>query len=395
MRRCWYCFLLLLLFLPPSLLHGSFGSGSEGSWDVRLSSVQSWAFPILLFALSLWGRRILKLPLWIPAVAFLGWMSTLAYQRIALASGNELRLTITAAPHDPLGVRGRALERYSAMIAQLFDLPLPQHLDTVVPTARGAKDSVASVNDNRLLVVAQNENWDLRIGRGAKLRRCRFGATRCEALSDLARRFQVIAENEAYFVEPPASEYPLMMVLRPEVVHFPAEPVDLSAQSLEWITNGLQFAAGLRRLPAPQLTNEVMTEDAFEIASSIQGVWKSFTPLGAASAMLGTFRLIESDAPSRSTLGDSVSDLQRAMRLARRQYDPELFAMILNNLAISRLYEAEFVTAGTRVQRSMEMQLEEASGFVDAEGRPVLGARVALLNLAILRGLNPMAGTSR
>ena len=392
--RTWFLFAMLLL-LP--LLLPQVGIGDVGSvHGLRLNTLQSWAFPFILLLSLVWGRKLLHLPIWIPLCAAFGWLCSLSYQHLAMASVNELRLTMTPAPDDPLGIRGRALERYSLMFAQLFDLAVPQHVEEQFESSSRAVDVARAQRDARLLVVAQGGNWDLVFGTGARIRPCLLEQRVCEKLISQAKIYGIDSEREIAFVDPLGSETPLALVMRPEIVHVPAEPVELSAKYLEWTTTALQYAISSKPLPNSIVTEagdrfelqEAATKDALSEASQIQGVWKSFSPLAAASAMLGSFRLSERGPLPACVLKDSISDLSRALRLARREYDPETFAMIFNNLAVARLYETDAQMSGEKNIQLLENQLVQAMSFKNEKGQPLLGARAALLNLALLKGLS-------
>lgn len=341
------------------------------SRDTGIDVLQGYAFPAcLLLAFCLRGRRSFQIPAAVPAFALFGWLGCLLYRDAAIETRAIVpRLEIAAASHDSLGIRSRSLQRNGAIVAQTYSIVSPALISKSFPSSLKAYEWLNARRDARLLVVGEEENWDLVFGRAGRDEDCEAS---CRASVPFAERYHVKLPDEAAAVDVPYFSKPLLLVQRPELVHVPAEPVELTAHALVWLSAGLRAAA----TSGPQ---SLGVQDALFEARTVLGQWRNVAPIAAASAISGTLVLTDQNLTPVEHQ-DAVSELFRALRLARKDYDPELYGMIVNNLAIAKF----FVDGSADTLRSVKASLAEVSRLVSIDGRPTLAARTAMVNLELL-----------
>lgn len=185
----------------------------------------------------------------------------------------------------------------------------------------------------------------------------------------------------------------LLLVYAPESLGLPAEPKELARHYLAWLsaatlapleTKG-DFAASLSagnlsKELKPQLALARM-EDAWSQAENLTGQWKTPEPLLFARVALSNIYLQQYirnfSAANSAALDYIVSDLSRSLRMLRKADALELQAVIRNSLALTRVLQAKEEEDFVKARR----EFLQAAALTNSQGRPTLGAKVALFNL--------------
>ncbi len=368
MRRSLLTVVSFLLFAAvPAVLQ---------SRGFRLEAVQGAAFPIVAVLVLVAGGYFFRIPKWVPVLALLGWLGCVLNREISISVPESFpMLTIARVNNDPLGIQSRSLQRYGATIAKTYDIQSPELLSRAFRSSSDAYEWLRRRNDARLVVVGATPALELVFGAAPSPFPCRSsGVTICSDLEKLGNEFNILLDREALVVAPPFASTPLLMTMRPESIQFASDPVELTVHVLTWLTEGLRLASvgGAEEI--------ARAEDALFQSSSALGRWKTAAPVAVSSAILGTLQLSESAEPSTQVYNDAVKLLYRALRLIREDNDPELWAMIVNNLAVAKLYRDN--TPQT-ILESRKL-LRQASGVMNRKKVPVLAARIATTNLALM-----------
>lgn len=371
-----FAFLLVLFSILFPL--GSLALGHS------LSHMQTICFPVVLLGVAAIARFSRLVPVWVPGFALLGWLMSLGYGQYCHArAADEFKLRIHSVAGDVLNVRARGLERYTAMVSRNFGLPLPVLSNSSFSSLQGAAAALLARSHSGVLVYPQGENWSVLVGGVAGLEFCGLEASDCREVVDLAESYGILEKQNGKTVNlgavafwPRFSRSPLLLGVAPEQIALSAQPLDVTAQYIAWMSYGL----GLLQHPALDSLQRVRAEDAFLVARRLRGFSGMTSPTAAASLLVGVSRLLPRTEIEPQTVRESAKDFIRAKKLSRKEFDPEIHALALNNLAVAQL-NSKFSPKSLKAIRRL---LHSASLLRSKDGRPVLGARIALVNLSLL-----------
>lgn len=197
-----------------------------------------------------------------------------------------------------------------------------------------------------------------------------------------AAKLGIDIDRDAALITLPDLGLTLATQITPEEFRSPSEPQFLSHEFLGQLASGIGIPLRLPTKGESSVNDAVQNakrRDILLVTATLEGHWKSFAPLAAGSFFVGTHDLLTAGL-ERSTLLCSYDAFLRGTKRADNKQDAELFAAISNNKGVARIALAyrdkDFIKA--------ERAFRRAAVITDGDGQPVLGAKLALLNLHLL-----------
>ncbi len=292
---------------------------------------------------------------------------------------------------DTSDLEARAFERRYRDVSRTYSLPT---LELVHRRFAGVKDASAwlSSRDQGVALLAGNQRV-LRLYLSPEAgEQLAIG----EAITPLsneahaeARKLQLPLDGRVRGVRLPASDLVLAVGVIPELVDLPSHAPELVQHYVGWIARALRL--DLLTSEDNSVTDDshqetlALQRDALNEAVMVEGAWSSYTPTGFAQMLIATSYLLqastlESDGYQPGVLTVVRNSYARSKRLMRQKFDPHAYAVLLNNDAVVRILQSE--SDGER--KDVRRLLWQAAAIRDAEGRAVLGAKLALLNLLLM-----------
>lgn len=174
----------------------------------------------------------------------------------------------------------------------------------------------------------------------------------------------------------------------PEEFKLPYERFDIANRLLGWTLKGLTTPLFASEANQAELVEIAAQQDAFLSASRVIGHWPSGAAKAAAGFLLaGSYlqeaRLKVDGELQAGPLECAESEYGRAAGLTFARAEPQTYASIFNNAAVTLIHraqtQADFEKAKSWLDRAMQV--------VDAQGNPVRAARLAVFNAMQLDGL--------
>ncbi len=366
---------------------------------MSIEAVQTILFPLVL--LAFW-RAPIAAAYRIPPVALLAAFGCWTFASLNIRGylpgifpRERIVLGELDADDGELGSRD-LLRRYN-VIAQAYSLPRMEVLRRRFGGKEEARDWLKNRSDVRLLLTGTPE-WltvffsQIRLELpGSVLLPGDFPP---ELVAE-ANVWKVPLDDTVRVVRIPEAETAVVLALVPEWLTLPGEPSELSRHYLGWLGESIGKAGdrprafGDRRgaLGASgdfgRIQLQAFREDALAQSCLMLGSWKSPEPIALARLLSGTYQLAaalaETSANSDELLA-AFSTLHGAQKTLRRERQPVLLSLLRNNSAVARVFLAQKEEDTARARR----ELLAASTYTDPDGRPTLGARIAMLNIVLL-----------
>ena len=371
-------------------------------FGVRIEDAQSALFPLFLLCfLGFFAAPAFRFPLWLGFAAVCCWFLALLHiNQVFTVGGSPHQALMARLAGDDSSLEGRDLFSRVNQIADTYVLTRAKLIFRSVDSEKEAQGLLASNPESPYLVWGDSE-W-YRIASQGNLANLGLGAAIASTTVDnkeqqlplqhfgLSRGHYVSVVSQADFGPE------LAIVVVPEYFNMPARPEELARHFLAWLSEGLAADSLLRTKVDPAISTTSMRLDAFNEASLIDGVWKSHAPLGFADQMLGTFTLLDSlkEDRERGREGErAAAFFRKAAGYARHETDPELYAAIFNNAAVTMALRG----SSPEDFQKAETWLHHALGAVKKGASVPQGSRAALFNLNSLfqTGLLPPTSKQR
>ena len=292
---------------------------------------------------------------------------------------------------DTSDLEARAFERRYRDVSRTYSLPT---LEMVHRRFDGADDASKWLNSRELGVslLAGNQRA-LRLylapKAGEQLAVGEVSAPLSNEAHAEARKLQLVLDGRVRGLRLPASDLVLGVGVIPEFVSLPNHAPELVQHYVGWLSRALRV--DLLTFEEGSLTDDshqgllALQRDALNEAMMVEGAWSSYTPTGFAQMMVATGYLLQATSSEVDGYQSGVLQLvrtayARSKRLMRLKFDPEAYAVLLNNDAVVRILQSE--SDGER--RDVRKLLWQAAGIRDAKGGAVLGAKLAILNLVLM-----------
>ena len=292
---------------------------------------------------------------------------------------------------DTSDLEARAFERRYRDVARTYSLPA---LEMVHRRFDSAAEASAWLNSRELgaSLLAGNQRA-LRLYLSPKAGEQLAAGEAVTPLSNEAhaeaRKLELPLDGRVRGLRLAASDLVLAVGVIPEFVSLPNHAPELVQHYVGWLSRALRI--DLLTVEEGSLTDDshqellALQRDALNEAMMVEGAWSSYTPTGFAQMMVATGYLLQASASDVDGYQSGVLQLvrvayARSKRLMRVKFDPEAYAVLLNNDAVVRILQSE--SEGER--RDVRRLLWEAASIRDAKGGVVLGAKLALLNLVLM-----------
>lgn len=370
------------------------------SLGLATEDLQTFLFPLFLVAFLVFFRR---LQFRIPAAAVLlltgVWAFNALHVRGYLATAGHSAY-FARLENDPTGLVGRGAMLRINHIADTYGLSTSEPVQRRFSSLSAAGQWLAAQLGAPAVVTGSSSSFSVlvtpRIDKAAESMLTRFRRAvpgGVEDISSLERSYGLDPASAGVQVTFPGSSQPLIVLLSPEVIPVPGEPVEMNRHYLAWLLNGLLRVTeadsteairqlGLRKKElVPEIARLPAAIDSFSEAALIVGDWPNPSPLIAARFFLASMLLIESvdgrfeEAPLK--LADDT--FRSAAGFTRGQAKDALTAALWNNHAVARL-----MRWNDDDSREARRWLERAAAVTDETGKPVRGARAAMINLILL-----------
>lgn len=235
------------------------------------------------------------------------------------------------------------------------------------------------------------------IDRGAKLGL--YGNTKWTKVIFLDALSQLFLQKgkEAHIGSYDYGRFDLLLSSFPEEASIPLMPVSLSAHFVSWLAYGLdrnlicsQMSMDCKKFSSlPKVSIEKIRakqEDYFFQAASVDGKWLSSSPRSIARFFLASsymFSNTEVDF-NQSEVDCAILALQKAIAPLRRNYEPELYSSIANNLGVFTFESAKTTEEIDRAKKIFRKtsQIKNSRGFLTK------GAMLSQINLFKIENLN-------
>jgi hypothetical protein len=364
-------------------------------WGLSISHAQIALFPIVAILLALLALAIKYRPLLLlVCVSTIGWIfstsNLLAVLPSAIQSG-DLFFAKYEDSHDPEGIESWHRYRLYSKYARAYPFPDAHILDREFKNNDAAAIWLNSKNGKALLLRG-DKNWPSVVFKQKStdyFRSYKFDNKRYAELATRAEALKLDLNDEAVVIPWLEGEQEFLLQIAPEVITVPSAPEQLTLPLIGWLAHGLSLNLSLKENEADNAVLESIRRDAFNEAASIVGFWKSLTGIAAAEFFRATHDSYvalswngnaDQSGWGETTLDCALKSLRTAAGRVIKKNDPEIFAAIYNNAAISLLYK----NPTPEDILTIKSWLTKASKTKDRDGHVVRGAKLALLNLVAL-----------
>ncbi len=340
---------------------------------------QAILFPAILFCLWRIPRsRAHRIPTVVIFLAVVCWFVTSLHVRGYLMHfGGTSHVLWSRLANDPYGVTARELTIRLNEIGKRHDLAPVPLLHRTLPLSASELDQQFEREQDLSVLINGNPEW-LSVHLRVRPEEFKLMPLPEHELVVDAYQYGLSGENEFGILPGAAFDVPLALGIAPRHFQVPTANTPVALEYLAWFLDAF----------APSSSSDGGTAEnravwRLRYAASIEGPWKSATPQGVASYLLGNFllfRAVSNSSIDHGTLTCAIEMHRKAAGKIFRKYEPEIRSLILNDSAVARLLAAtelsEFDGARTL--------LVQASLIVDRNNTPTRGAKLALLNLQTL-----------
>jgi hypothetical protein len=196
-------------------------------------------------------------------------------------------------------------------------------------------------------------------------------------IREVAESYGIADDENIRFVRHENVPVPLALVLFPEAVTLPAEPVELAREYLASLSEGL---IRIRGVEPPDVRD--LQRASFLNAAAVDGRWKTNAPRALArlaAANVDLLAALEEPEPEQGLLGCARYNFFSAVGSVQLRYAPEVASAIFNNIAVAIMVDA-YSRKDLRDVRDFLLTAARA----DAGGQPMRGAKAAIVNLILL-----------
>ncbi|MCB0345929.1 MAG: hypothetical protein KDD66_12490 [Bdellovibrionales bacterium] len=378
-----WVFLLLALLLCLMILP---------SYGFLREDLQTVLFPLMLIVLlKLPNSTSLRPPRAVIVLALTFWMLGALHVRAyapSLINGHGVYLSrVNSAGESP---EDRELYRRLNEIARLNDLPSTYLVQQHFSSDDEARSWLES-HDEALFVATGSSEWVRVIMDPERIIPFSTKPDLPEFFTKAAKRAGLPRVDALPIVRTPWLEEPFVLGTVPEYLQVPGRPPELGQHFLAWFAEGLQRDPQLKEQLSEPVAESEMTEQlrgmkkaALFAAAGIEGKWLTSTPLGVPLSLAATHELLSAfDLPGilqEKALHCAQVSFNHSAAVARDDDVPHIAAIAFNNIAVARIYagyrDSDFARA--------HHWLSAAAGMHNRDGSPVLGAKLALVNLEML-----------
>ncbi len=405
---------LWLLFLAPLLLIGLVATVAISSayFGLFREDLQTAVFPIAAVLIYLVAKQFrLQLPGWIFFAGAVLWgIGALNVRGYLPSFSSSSSLYISRLTADPTTLRARQLVSHVNLVSRQYNLPRATLLHRAFTTDNEASDWLQEERE-AAVVVRGSPTWlrvvfDQTFTWGSKAtgraQSTNIGSdtdsdTDAVWLSRLMAELNLVDGRGVRTVAADGQKLPLIAVEVPEGADLPSEPIALSQHYLAWLGHAFS-PASLFEKKFPEFfqsgaTSSTATSDRvainelrgsfLQLASDVQGEWRSSEPRALALFLRGTKELLEAANQNvdAGPMDCAMNLLARAQRVVQADHAAEVYAAVNNNLAVAcLLHEARPFSC-----QMLLRWLREASEVVDQRGQLVRGAKAAYINLLAMR----------
>ncbi len=190
-------------------------------------------------------------------------------------------------------------------------------------------------------------------------------------------KLKINLRDDAFVVSNEDLEMPLFLQVTPERFQLPSIPGELFNRFLAWLSGGLREKLyGMSQ----SVEEKSMRRDYFNEAASVVGPWLSNAPRGLGKFFVASDDTVNALAKEPSLFRCALKQFREGAAFATIQEAPEINAAIFNNAGVAMLLQA---TERKHFAKASQW-LWHAAITVDSNGQPVLGAKLAMLNVIML-----------
>lgn len=393
---------LLVLLLTSAVLSVAARHGFE------LELVQTAAFPVFaVMTFLLFRNSQVRPPTGLFALSLCCWGWGALNIRGHLPDLIDDRIVTLAIPDGGFGENAdrQLLRRYN-VIAQAYRLPkMTIRLRSFAGTA-AAQQWLNGRSETRMLVVPAGEEWltvvfpaNLRLGPPrTQMWETALDASVVARLREQSALYQVDLSERVEVLTQAGLGSPLVLAISPDSIAVPTEPSELTRHYLGWIARGISETPDRLRTPPdappppdPTVAAYEFHQDALSQTLMMLGAWHSPTPLSLGRFFFANVNLLETVTQHGATplrFATILGEYYSSLKLLRRGYDDELEALVRNNAGVARMLAADTDDQRRAAQREFAI----AAAIAGKDGNPVLGARLAMLNLTMLTAGGELGG---
>jgi hypothetical protein len=379
-------FVLLAIIMSTFWITVAFG--------VSIEDVQGFLFPLVLVVCwRLPKRASWRLPFPLVVLTLVLWIALhLSGLAIAKSSGNNVFLSRLEG--DQIGLSARELYQRYSEIATTYGLPPMSLVQLRFEDDTQARKRLLESPRSPFVITGSRDWLRAVFPLDAPFYLSHYASVlgpqqMASAVPEEVRAFAASLSPGVVFLKLPLVGVPLVVLFQPEAVNVPGGFTELNLHALGWLAKGLERPEENGDSNGPGSRSAEDSKRAVRYEALLEAVdilddWKTGGLLGVCRYLIATQDLLTAidDQDTRPERFDSIiMRLGEAGAVSSKKSDPEVFAALLNNAAVTRAVQSG--AAGEDLSKAKKW-LWKAMRVRDAHGQPVLGAKAAFLNFFLL-----------